>query len=78
MLALGAAPAIVRVSSLMPVRQIVLPTLRQTAAVNGLLTIDMITKEALRILEQQLRLDIYVGYSPDFTQETLTIRKPAQ
>ena len=48
-LAAASAPAIVRIGSLMPVRSIVIPTTAEVVAVNSLLTIDMITREALRL-----------------------------
>ena len=57
-LAIGAAPAIVRASSLMRVQGIIVPTLGEVVAVNAgnsLLTIDQITKVALRVLEKQMR-----------------------
>ena len=50
LLALAAAPAIVRASSLMPIS--VMPdeeVLQQLASRNNLLTIDMITREAVRL-----------------------------
>ena len=56
-LAAGAAPAIVRIGSLMPVQSIIVPTTRQVVDVlygNRLLTIEQITREALIILENQL------------------------
>ncbi len=53
-LAAGVAPAFVGSSVLMPVRSLVLPTVEEVVAVSGntLLTIDMITREALRIFEE--------------------------
>lgn len=60
MLAAGAAPAIVKASSLMPVRSIVLPTdeeiFRVVAVHNGdtLLTATQITREALRIMHKNM------------------------
>lgn len=51
-LALGAAPAIVRADSLM--RVIPLDTEIIVLSGNTLLTIDMITKEALRILHKNM------------------------
>lgn len=50
--ALVAAPAVVKVASLMPVRTIVYgPTLAEYSG-NQLLTVDMITREAVRLFEQ--------------------------
>lgn len=58
-LALGIAPAIVRASSLMPIAVleeplIILPS--GVSAGNQIITLSMITAEALRILEQNLIL----------------------
>ena len=62
-LAAAAAPAIVRASSLMKIASpVLLPTFEETLAITGavsgggntLLTIDMITKEALRILHKNI------------------------
>jgi len=52
-LALGAAPAIVRATSLMPGRAIIAPSYMASAG-SGLLTIDAITREALIILHKNL------------------------
>lgn len=52
------APAVVRVASLMPVRAVVLPSAEEVAVVtaggNTLLTIDMITREALRLVHKNM------------------------
>ena len=71
-LAAGAAPAIVRVASLMPVRPaIIIPTVEEfradgialdaSSGGNTLLTINMITREALRVLEYQLSIATQVN-----------------
>lgn len=56
-LAAGVAPAIVRVESLMRLPSVIIPTDAEITAVvsgNRLLTIEMITREALHILESNL------------------------
>lgn len=58
-LAAGAAPAIVKAASLMPVRAIQFPTLAETLEINiirgnTLLTPTLITREALRVFEKNL------------------------
>ena len=57
-LALSAAPAIVRAQSLMRISGIIIPDTETVAAIaggNSLLTIDMITREALRILHTKMQ-----------------------
>ncbi len=51
MLALGAAPAIVRIGSLMPVRSIVVPTTWQVAAINGV-DMNFTSEELLLSMEE--------------------------
>jgi phospholipid N-methyltransferase len=76
------APAIVRIGSLMPVRSIVIPTTAEVIAVGGgntLLTIDMITKEALRLLNANMAFMSRVNESYDadfYNGDTLRIRRP--
>lgn len=54
-LAFGVAPAVVGSNILMPIRQIVLPTDEEVFRVlSGILTPQMIARETLRILEQNL------------------------
>ena len=83
MLALGAAPAIVRIGSLMPVRSIAIPTTAEVIAVGGnqLLTIDMITREALRILNSNLSFIITINKPYDLalsknSGDRIVIRRP--
>ena len=87
-LALGAAPAIVRIGSLMPVRSIVVPTTAETIEYgyvagaglgNTILTIDMITREALRLLEKNITMvrGINQSFEEEFKKcDTVTIRRP--
>lgn len=59
MLALGAAPAIVRAESIMRIKPIVLPGEAEFAAIargNSLITCDQIAREALKILSENLSL----------------------
>ena len=54
--AAGVAPAFIGSSVLMPVRKLVMPSLDETIAIgsgNRLLTIEQITKEALRLWQKQ-------------------------
>lgn len=84
-LAAATAPAIVRIESLMPVRQLMLDDWLPTASGvltrgNTLLTIDMITREALRVLEENLvfarRANIPFQNMPDERERQLVIRLP--
>lgn len=71
-LATGAAPAIVRVSSLMRVQGIIVPTLGEVVAVNAgnsLLSIDLITKEALRVLEDQMRKSRLISVGGNWVED---------
>lgn len=70
-LAAGCAPAIVRASSLMKVSGIIIPTTAEVIAVNGgnrLLSIEMITREALMILEKNLKFceDVNESWDGEF------------
>lgn len=82
MLAACAAPAIVRAQSLMRVRPIEIATLEEVIEFGGntLLTPAMISREALRILEKNLRFAEHVNssWADDFVNagSTLTIRRP--
>lgn len=81
-LALCAAPAIVRIGSLMPVRNIVLPTDAEFATVvgNPFLTIDEITREALRLMNGNVSFIAAINkqYDAQFSNvgNVLTIRRP--
>jgi len=82
-LAIGAAPAIVRASSLMRVQGIIVPTLEEVVAVNSgnsLLTFDLITREALRVMEKNLILGQRVNAQFDSSfkgnSATIRIRRP--
>lgn len=68
-----AAPAIVRVSSLMPVKALVPVTGNR----NALLTIDMITREAVRLLTgpNQFLMDL-AFYDGEQWNDTLRTRLP--
>lgn len=62
-LAAGAAPAVLPSGILMPIKSLILPGYDEyvitevvTSNSNGLLTIDLITKEALGILEHDLTI----------------------
>jgi len=78
-LAAGCAPAIVRASSLM---KIVVPTTVEVLEYSGnrLLTVSMITKEALRILEENLSFCAEVNRDFDSQYkrmgESLIIHRP--
>lgn len=85
MLALGAAPAVVRAESLM---RIVVPTTREVmdinrldtlygwAATETLLTPTMVTREALFLLDQQLVLPLATRTLGGKVGDTLVIRTP--
>ena len=77
-LALGAAPAIVRIGSLMPVKSIVIPTTEEVMTIsvagNSLLTIEQITREALRILQDNLSLVKSIKTAYDVTWDETLIR----
>lgn len=69
-LALSAAPAIVHIANIMPIRsRVVLPTTEEIGMIlsgNRLLTIEAITTEALKILQRNLEFTRIVnhGYDP--------------
>lgn len=76
-LALGAAPAIVRADSLM---RIIVPTTEEVVAIvggNRILTIQMITAEALRILHENMQFVQNVNTEFLNAGDVLTIRRPA-
>ena len=83
-LAAGAAPAILPSGIIMPIRTLISPTLTQVLDFGGnrLLTIDMITKEALRILNGQLCVAWSVNRQFDATfaapSDTIKIRLPSR
>ena len=82
-LAAGVAPAFVGSGILMPVKALVMPTDEEVLDVvagqgNTLLTIGMITREAMRILHENRS---FVGtinrqFDEAFTGETMRIRRP--
>ena len=78
MLALGAAPAVVRAESLMAVRSLWVPDCKVvTVGGNSILTIEQITRDALRILNAQMSLmtgDIYRTFGKQ--ADALVIRRP--
>ncbi len=85
MLAACVAPAYVRASSLMPGHALWLPPAEiiLPRATNSLLTIEMITREALRILEDNLTFTENVNreYVDAFavpSGQTIAIRRPAR
>lgn len=80
-LAAGVAPVFIKSNILMPVRSIFIPTAEEVAVVSGgntLLTIDMITREALRILNEQSELWKTLNRQWDVGKkgDTLRIRMP--
>ncbi len=80
-LALGAAPAIVRAESLMriivPVQELYRPTLTLAARGNQLLTIDQITAECLRILNSNLLFVEVLNKQYDISaSDNIRINKP--
>jgi P22 coat protein - gene protein 5 len=91
MLAACAAPAIVRAGSLMKVSGIIIPaqdiiTLTEAQATfvtgNSLLSIQMITKETLEFLENQLQFadEVNRHYDSQFAKigDSLIVRRPAR
>jgi len=75
-LAIGAAPAIVRASSLMRVQGIIVPSLDEVVAVNTgnqLLSIDLITREALRVLNKNWDF-AQSEYQSAFKANSMTVR----
>ena len=81
-LALGAAPAIVRIGSLMPIKSIFVPTTEEVLAFTGarsigggntLLYIDLITKEVLRIIHS--KMDFLGQVNREYSDEFLNIGK---
>ena len=83
MLALGVAPAVITSGVLMPVRAIALPTDAEVLAVAGggntLLTPELITREALRILNENISFMSTVNRQFDeaFSPSgTIKIRRP--
>lgn len=85
-LALSAAPAIVRAESLMrivvPSREIAVPTLAETVAVNSasrLFTTETLTREALKILRSNLDFTkaINAAYQMPIGSGTIKIRTHA-
>lgn len=83
MLAAGVAPALVRAESLMRIASpIVLPTTAEYGAIVGggsqLLTIEMITREALQILHKNLIFKEAIGnnYSKQFLNQTIRVWRP--
>ena len=82
-LALGCAPAIVRASSLMPVRPLFVTAGFETAGFavrsgSSLLTPTIITREALEILEKNMMFANLVNrrFENYFDNERIVIRKP--
>ena len=80
-LALGVAPAIVRIGNLMPVKSIILPSTEEVIVIAGntLLSIDMITREALQILHKNIGFFgvINKSYEEDFSKgDTIRIIRP--
>lgn len=81
-LATACAPAIVRAESLMRCSGIVVPTLGDVAAINGMhLTAAMVTREALRILHENLSFaqEINAEWESQFIEPlnaVLRIRRP--
>jgi len=80
-LAIGAAPAIVKASSLMRVQGIIVPTLEEVLAVNSgrpILEINMITRRALEALEENLVMSRSIESKwADFVKSnTVVIRRP--
>lgn len=80
-LALHSAPAIVRADSLM---RVVIPTTQEitliTTSGNQILATDMISREALRIMSTNMKLEsVYKGFYQDDAKggDRLIIRKPA-
>lgn len=81
MLATATAPAIIRSGILMPIRNVVMPTVEEEIAVlgggNTLLTIEMITREALRILNKQMVFAASTNRAFDVAfGDTIRIRAP--
>lgn len=75
-LAAGAAPAIIRAESLMRVTGIIVPTTAEVVTYgNSLLSIEMITAEALRVLEKNLKFAHAVNrsYNDQFTRAAAEI-----
>ena len=81
-LAAAAAPAIVRIGSLMPVKSIFVPTTEEVLAFTGatsigggntLLSIDLITREALRILYSNM--DFLTQVNREYSDELLNVGK---
>jgi hypothetical protein len=83
-LAFGIAPAIVKAEILMPIRQLIVPN--QSLAVNGLLSVDLIAREALHLAVEQLHdmMRIDRTYEDSFSLigasigDTLRIRMPTK
>lgn len=71
-LAAGIAPAVVRASSLMRLSGIIVPSTEIIVPDNKLLTIGMITAEALKMLEENLKFAsrIDVDYEREFCAAT--------
>jgi hypothetical protein len=76
MLAVGMAPAVVKAGILMPVRKIAVPELVLSS--NSLITCSMITKEALRILEENAGFLAHINrdYAPIFRGGSIRVARP--
>lgn len=92
-LAAGMAPAFVRIGSLMPVKGVIVPTTEEVLAITGatvkggntLLTLDMITREALRLAHEKMTFigTINKQYEHQFNEfnkskkgDTIIVRRP--
>lgn len=80
-LAAAAAPAFIRSGILMPVRAVSIPTAEEVISVvagNQLLTIEMITREALRVLHKNMAFVASTNRAFDHAfGDKITIRVPA-